>query len=308
MSESSKIDSSNHGCDSDGELSEPSTYGSEVQESPAQHESQDCKKRPRQQQIQGTSWALCAQITVDELHAGSAWLMADSEGDVQNEERTAKINAHIKSLFGDQFQILFGKLRETVSYFVLFCNLINILDIGTGSNDAAEIKIEIKGFLQLQNSRAATRLQDLLKPFAPALSGYWERCVGGLFGHAGYTECLRPESAWFKLHDTGAYGNNNKGKLQAKARRLADPVFLERGTFAILTKSDQCMRCCFIIHKTDPPSPQSAVKSPAGSSSSRASSSSAAARSTSVTSRRVGRAERALVSLARLSPLRGSPS
>ena len=238
MSETSENDSSSHlGCDSDGEFSVPSSYGSEVQKSPAQHESQDCKKRPRQQQIQGTAWALCAQITVDELHAGSAWLMAGSEGDVENEEeRTAKINAHLQSLFGDQFQILFGKLREIVSYFVIFCNLINILDVGTGSNDAAEIKIEIKGFLQLQNSRAVTRLQDLLKPFAPALSGYWERCVGGLFGHEAYTECLRPESAWFKLHDTGAYGNNNKGKHQAKARRLANPVFLERGTFAILTQ------------------------------------------------------------------------
>ncbi len=131
MSEISENDSSSHlGCDSDGEFSVPSSYGSEVQKSPAhraQHELQDCKKRPRQQQIQGTSWALCAQITVDELHAGSAWLMAaGSEGDVENKERTAKINAHIKSLFGDQFQILFGKLRETVSYFVIFCNLINI--------------------------------------------------------------------------------------------------------------------------------------------------------------------------------------
>jgi hypothetical protein len=230
MSESSEIDSSNHpGCDSDGELSEPSTYGSEVHESPAQ---QDCRKRPRQQ-ILGNSWVLRAQITAD-----SDWLTAGSEGDVENEERTAKINTHLQNLFGAQFQILFGKIHEIVSYFVIFCNLINILDVGTGSNDAAEIKIEIKGFLQLQNSRAVTRLQDLLKPFAPALSGYWERCVGGLFGHAGYTECLRPESAWFKLHDTGAYGNNNKGKHQAKARRLADPVFLERGTFAILTESD----------------------------------------------------------------------
>ncbi len=45
-------------------------------------------------------------------------------------------------------------------------------------------------------------------------------------------------SVWFKLHDTGAYGSNNRGKLQAKARRLADPVFLERDTFAILTESD----------------------------------------------------------------------
>jgi hypothetical protein len=59
------------------------------------------------------------------------------------------------------------------------------------------------------------------------------------------------------------------------------------------TEPDKCMRCCLSyrwsesmvrsIHKTDPPSPQSAVKSPAGSSSSRASySSSAAARSTSL--------------------------
>jgi hypothetical protein len=252
MSESSEIDSSNHGCDSDGELSEPSTYGSEVQESPAQ---QDCRKRSRQIPIQGNSWVLIAQMTAD-----SDWLTAGSEGDVENEERTAKINAHLQSLFGAQFQILFGELYKIVSYFVIFCNLINILDVGTGSNDAAEIKIEFQGYLQLKTPRKVNQLQALLKPFAPALSGYWERCVGGLFGHAGYTECLRPESVWFKLHDTGAYGNNNKGKLQAKARRLADPVFLERCTFAMLctsydsgtelrklTESDQCMRCCFII-------------------------------------------------------------
>ena len=176
---------------------------------------------------------MCAQITAD-----SDWLTAGSEGDVENEEKTAKINAHLQSLFGAQFQILFGKLYKIVSYFVVFCNLINILDVGTDSKDAAKIKIELQGYLQLKQARAVTGLQDLLKPFAPALSGDWERCVGGLFGHEAYTECLRPDSAWFKLHDTGAYGNNNKGKHQAKARRLADPVFLERGTFAILTESD----------------------------------------------------------------------
>ncbi len=49
------------------------------------------------------SWALVAQITVDQLHADLDWLMAGSEGDVENEERTAKINAHLQSLFGDQF-------------------------------------------------------------------------------------------------------------------------------------------------------------------------------------------------------------
>jgi hypothetical protein len=230
MSDCSENDSSSHlGYDSEGELSVPSTYGSEVLESPAQ---QDCRKRPRQQ-IQGASWVLRAQITAD-----SDWLTAGSEGDVENEEKTAKINAHLQSLFGAQFQILFRKLYKIVSYFVIFCNLINILDVGTGFNDAAEIKIEFQGYLQLKTPRKVKQLQDLLKPFAPALSGYWERCVGGLFGHEAYTECLRPESAWFKLHDTGAYGNNNRGKHQAKARRLADPVFLERGTFAILTESD----------------------------------------------------------------------
>ena len=44
MSETSENDSSSHlGCDSDGEFSVSSSYGSEVQKSPAQHESQDCK-------------------------------------------------------------------------------------------------------------------------------------------------------------------------------------------------------------------------------------------------------------------------
>ena len=113
MSEPSELDSSNHpGCDSDCELSEPSTYGSEVQ---------DCRKRPRQKPIQGNSWVLIAQMTAD-----SDWLTAGSEGDVENEEKTAKINAHLQSLFGAQFQILFGELYKIVSYFVILCNLINI--------------------------------------------------------------------------------------------------------------------------------------------------------------------------------------
>ncbi len=82
------------------------------------------------QQILGASWVLRAQLIAD-----SDWLTAGSEGDVENEERTAKINAHLQSLFGAQFQILFGKIHEIVSYFVIFCNLINILYVGTGSCD-----------------------------------------------------------------------------------------------------------------------------------------------------------------------------
>ncbi len=72
--------------ENDGELSVPSTYGSEVQVSPAQ---QDCRKCLRQLQIQGNSWVLRAQITVDQLHAELDGLKAGSEGNVGNEERTA---------------------------------------------------------------------------------------------------------------------------------------------------------------------------------------------------------------------------
>ena len=102
------------------------------------------------------------------------------------------------------------------------------------SSNAVKIKIEIWGFLQLCTAMAVTAIQKLLSPFAHALSGCWERCVGGLFGHADYTKCLRLESTWFKLYHTGEFGNNNECKLQAKARRLATQVFLESGTFAML--------------------------------------------------------------------------
>ena len=81
-----------------------------MRESPAQL---DCRKRPRQ--ILGTSWVLRAQITAD-----SDWLTAGSEDDVENEERTAKINAHLQNLFGAQFQILFGNLYKIVSYLLFY--------------------------------------------------------------------------------------------------------------------------------------------------------------------------------------------
>ena len=226
MSGSSRNDSSDRpGCDSDGELSVASLHGSEVQ---------DCRKRPRQAQIQGNSWVLRAQIIMDQLHADSDSMAAGPEGDVENEDRVTKVNTRLQGLFGAQFEILFGNLHGNVVHFVVFCNLINILDVGAVSSDAVKIKIEIRGFLQLRKPRAVTALQKLLSPFAPTLYGCWERCVGGLFGHAGYTECLSPESAWFKLHHTGEFGNNNDGKHRAKARRLANKVFLGSGAFAML--------------------------------------------------------------------------
>ncbi len=143
------------------------------------------------------------------------------------------VNTRLQGLFGAQFEILFGKLYGNVMYFVIFCNLINILDVEADSNHAVKIKIEIQGFLQLRKPRAVTAHQKLLSPLAPALSGCWELCVGGLFGHAGYSECLRLKSLWFKLPHIREFLNNNECKLEAKARRLATQVFLESGTFAM---------------------------------------------------------------------------
>ena len=100
MSVSSESDSSNtHGCDSDGELSVASSYGSEVQ---------DCRKRPRQPQIIGSAWVLRGQITMDRLHADSDSMAAGPEGDAENEDRISKINTRLQGLFGAQFEILFG--------------------------------------------------------------------------------------------------------------------------------------------------------------------------------------------------------
>ena len=225
MSDFSESDSSNHaGCDSPCEDSVASSYGSEVP---------DSRKRPRPPQIQGYAWSLHSHITVDELHADSDWTAAGPESDAENESRTSKINTRLQALCGAQLETLFGKMHGNVKYFVIFCNLVNILDFGANTNDV-KVKVEIQGFLQLQKPTKLTALQKLLSPFAPDLFGCWERCMGGLFGHDDYTECLRPESTWFKLHHTGKFVSNNSGKLQAKARRLATQVFLERSTFAML--------------------------------------------------------------------------
>ena len=53
------------------------------------------------------------------------------------EDRITKINTRLQGLFGAQFEILFGKLHGNVMYFVIFCNLINILDVGADSSDPA---------------------------------------------------------------------------------------------------------------------------------------------------------------------------
>ena len=118
---------------SDGEFSVASSYGTEVQ---------DCRKRLRQTQIIGHAWVLRAQIIMDQLHVDSNSMAAGPEGDVENEDRVTKVNTSLQGIFGAQFELLFGKLHENVTYFVVFCNLIDILDVGADSNDAVKIKLK----------------------------------------------------------------------------------------------------------------------------------------------------------------------
>jgi len=106
-------------------------------------EVQDCRKRSRQQQIQGSSWVLRGQITIDQLHANSDGMTAVPEGDVENEDRISKLNARLQGLWGAQFKILFGKLSGNVKYFVVFCNFTHIPDVGSDLNDEGTAKIEI---------------------------------------------------------------------------------------------------------------------------------------------------------------------
>jgi hypothetical protein len=87
MSASSESDSSNlPGCDSDGEFSVASSYGSEVQ---------DCRKSKHQPQIQGGAWVLRCQITMNQLHSNSDSMAAGLQGDAENEDRITKINTSL---------------------------------------------------------------------------------------------------------------------------------------------------------------------------------------------------------------------
>jgi hypothetical protein len=96
-----------------------SSYGTKVQ---------DCRKRLRQTQIIGHAWILRAQIIMDQPHADSDSMAADPEVDVDNEDKITKINTRLQGLFCAQFKTLFGTLHGNAMYFVVFCNLINILD------------------------------------------------------------------------------------------------------------------------------------------------------------------------------------
>ena len=125
MSDSSESDPSNRpGCESDGEFSVASSYGSEVQ---------DCRKRPRQPQIQGNSWVLRGQITMDQLYADSDSMAAGPEGDVENEDIITKIN---KPITDWDFNL---KYKSVLIFYYFNKTITNYKDFDLVSNSIYEL-------------------------------------------------------------------------------------------------------------------------------------------------------------------------
>jgi hypothetical protein len=69
---------------------------------------------------------------------------------------------------------MFGKMFNSVSYFVIFCNLVNILDVGPA---ATKSNIKIQVFFRMGNTTAKTVLNKLMSPtLLHLIKGKWERC------------------------------------------------------------------------------------------------------------------------------------
>ena len=157
-------------------------------------------KRPHSTQIVGMAWVLRGEITIN-LNQ----LLSDSfDAKVQDTK------SQLQAALGAKFENLFGKMWSIVSYFVIFCNLSQILHVAPA---ATTVKIQIRGFLQIRNPRAKTGLDKLLSPtLSFFLAGEWDRCQGGLCGNKEYENCMRENSSWLAIQSTGIYRATNRGK------------------------------------------------------------------------------------------------
>ncbi len=75
----------------------------------------------------------------------------------------------MEAALGPTFEFLFGKLFGKVWIFVIFCNLVNVLDLAPAAA-ATKVKIQIWCFLQIKQAVAITALEELLP--LPAVSNF----------------------------------------------------------------------------------------------------------------------------------------
>ena len=179
-------------------------------------------KRTRQTQIRGKTWVFRGEINTNMQQYDSDH---DNIDTVVNEETPLfrSIKSQLHAALGSKFEIMFGNLFSSVSYFVIFCNLINILDVGPA---ATKVKIQIRGFLQMGNTKAKTALDKLLSPsLSQLLQGEWERCDGALSGNQEYADCLHTNSPWLPIQSTGVYRESNQAKCAKRRQLTTAPVF-----------------------------------------------------------------------------------
>ena len=151
--------SSSEGSDFHNSFDENSDGGCSAASSLAPH-LQGRPKRTRPTQIRGKTWVLRGEINTNTLQYDSDHDTIDT---VVNEETPLfrSIKSQLHAALGSKFEIMFGNLFSSVSYFVIFCNLINILDVGPA---ATKVKFQIRCFLQMGNTKAKTALDKLLPP------------------------------------------------------------------------------------------------------------------------------------------------
>ncbi len=88
------------------------------------------------------------------------------------------MQSHLQTALGAKIEHLIGKMCSNVSYFEIFCDLVDIIH---DKPAATKIGIQVRGFLQLENNKAKKGLDKLLIPtVSNFLVGNWARCEGGL--------------------------------------------------------------------------------------------------------------------------------
>ena len=191
---------------SDGEGSTNSSLASSL----ASH-LQGRTKRQRPPQIVGKAWVLRGEITINQLLGDSL------DAKIQNTK------SQLQAALGANFENLFQKMSSCVSYFVIFCNLVNFMHVAPA---ATKVKLQIRGFLQLgTDAKAKTGLDKLMTPaLSYFLAGEWDRCHGGLCGNIEYESCMCAEGSWLAIQTTGIYGETNHGKCARKRETAAAAV------------------------------------------------------------------------------------
>jgi hypothetical protein len=143
MSGSSGNDSSDQsGGDSDREgsaVADSDSEGSAAASSSHESDLPDARKSRCTIQIQRRAWVLHGNITTNLLHNDVMTCNAD---DVQN------IKSQIEAALGIKFENLSQKMLPCIKYFVLLCNLVNVLHAGPAAA-ATQVKSQIQGFFQL---------------------------------------------------------------------------------------------------------------------------------------------------------------